>query len=71
MAAPQINYAAVFQDVPIPMMLLTPEFVMADVNQAYARKVGRRREDLVGRNVFAAFPEVRYVVSQTGRPQVV
>lgn len=57
MTAPQINYAAVFQDVPIPMMLLTPEFVMADVNQAYARKVGRRREDLVGRNVFDAFPE--------------
>jgi PAS domain-containing protein len=57
MTGPQIDYAAVFQNLPIPVMLMTPDFVMADVNQAYVEKAGRSREELVGQKVFDAFPD--------------
>jgi PAS domain-containing protein len=57
MTGPQIDYAAVFQNLPMPVMLMTPEFVMADVNQAYVEKAGRSREELVGQKVFDAFPD--------------
>jgi PAS domain-containing protein len=52
-----IDYAAVFQDLPIPVVLFTPEFVIAGMNMAYLQVAGRTPEDLVGRNVFDAFPD--------------
>jgi PAS domain-containing protein len=57
MTVPQIDYAAVYRDLPIPVLLLTPEFVIADVNVAYLQVAGRTREELLGRNVFDAFPD--------------
>jgi PAS domain-containing protein len=57
MTAPDIDYAVVFQHIPTPIMLMTPEFVIADLNVAYGQKAGRSREELVGRHVFAAFPD--------------
>jgi PAS domain-containing protein len=57
MAAVQIDFAAVYRDLPIPVLLLTPEFDIADMNEAYLRVAGRTREELVGRNVFDAFPD--------------
>ena len=57
MTAPQIDYAAVYQHLPIPVLLLTPEFDIADMNQAYLQVAGRTREELLGRNAFDAFPD--------------
>jgi PAS domain-containing protein len=57
MTGPQIDYAAVYRDLPIPVVLLTPEFEMADMNLAYLQVAGRTREELLGRNVFDAFPD--------------
>jgi PAS domain-containing protein len=57
MTKPQIDYVAVYRDLPIPVVLLTPEFVIADVNLEYLKVAGRTREELLGRNVFEAFPE--------------
>jgi PAS domain-containing protein len=57
MTGPQIDYQAVYRKLPVPVLLLTPEFVMADMNEAYLRVAGRAREDLLGRNVFDAFPD--------------
>jgi PAS domain-containing protein len=54
---PQIDYGAVFRQLPVPTLLLTPDFVIADMNQAYLRVSGRTREELLGRHVFAAFPD--------------
>ena len=34
MTGPQIDYAAVYRQLPIPVLLLTPEFAIADVNLA-------------------------------------
>jgi PAS domain S-box-containing protein len=56
MTGPQIDYAAVYRQLPIPVLLLTPEFAIADVNLASARATGRTRDELLGRNVFDAFP---------------
>ena len=52
-----IDYAAVFRDLPIPVILMTPEFVIADMNLAYLQVAGRTRAELVGRHVFEAFPD--------------
>ena len=51
------DYQAVFYQLPVPVALLTPEFVVADVNEAYLRVSGRKREVLLGSNIFDAFPD--------------
>ena len=56
MTGPQIDYAAVYRQLPIPVLLLTPQFAIADVNQASLQATGRTRDELLGRNVFGAFP---------------
>jgi PAS domain-containing protein len=57
MAGPGVDFEAVFRQLPLPVLLLTPDFVIADMNLAYLRVAGRTREELLGRNVFAAFPD--------------
>ena len=57
MTGPQIDYAAVYRQLPIPVLLLTPEFAVADVNLAFQQATGRTREELLGRIIFDAFPE--------------
>ena len=57
MTGPQIDYAAVYEQLPIPVLLLTPEFAVADVNLAFQQTTGRTREELLGRIIFDAFPE--------------
>lgn len=52
-----IDYVAVFQQFSSPVLLLTPDLVVADANQAYLGATGRTRDQLLGRNIFAAFPD--------------
>ncbi|MER6008928.1 histidine kinase dimerization/phospho-acceptor domain-containing protein [Nonomuraea angiospora] len=54
---PQINYEAAFNALTAPNLVLTPDFVIVGVNDAYAQETGRDRADLLGRHLFAAFPE--------------
>ncbi|MFF9215000.1 PP2C family protein-serine/threonine phosphatase [Streptomyces viridosporus] len=56
MAQTSIDYAAVYQALPGTVALLTLDLVFADVNEAYARGVGRSRGELVGRHLFDVFP---------------
>ncbi|MEU0840031.1 SpoIIE family protein phosphatase [Streptomyces sp. NPDC005962] len=53
----QIDYAALFEAVPSPMLVMDPDLMIVAVNQAYLAVTRRVREDLVGRYVFAAFPD--------------
>jgi PAS domain-containing protein len=53
----QVDYAEVFRQLPVPVVVLTPEFVIAEMNQAYLQVAGRTREELLGRHVFDAFPD--------------
>ena len=57
LAAPEaIDYHAVFESLPTPMMVMAADLTILDVNAAYVEVVGHDRGILVGRNVFEAFP---------------
>jgi PAS domain S-box-containing protein len=51
------DYALVFQRLPSPCVVLDPSLLILDCNAAYLAVTGRRREELVGRGLFEAFPE--------------
>ncbi|MFE1177069.1 PP2C family protein-serine/threonine phosphatase [Streptomyces sp. NPDC058773] len=57
MNASGIDYAAVFQALPGAVLLLTPEFEIADANEALLRRAGRERHQLIGRVLFDVFPD--------------
>ena len=50
-------YRAVFAAVPAPCLLLDAGLRIVDANDAYVEVVGLSRRDLVGRDLFEAFPE--------------
>ncbi|MGV4891735.1 protein phosphatase [Streptomyces sp. NWU49] len=52
-----IDYAALFAAIPVPCLIMDADLVIADVNEAYAETTGCRREDLLGRHMFEAFPD--------------
>jgi diguanylate cyclase (GGDEF)-like protein/PAS domain S-box-containing protein len=52
----ELPYAAVFGATPASLLLLTPDLVIRDANAAYLAAVGRSREELLGRQLFDAFP---------------
>lgn len=56
MTMAEINYQAVFEAFPGPTALLSCDFTILDANRDYLDAVGRERADVVGRNIFAAFP---------------
>ncbi|MFD4141132.1 PP2C family protein-serine/threonine phosphatase [Streptomyces sp. NPDC058572] len=51
-----VDYEAVFRAFPGPALLLTPDLVMVDANDAFLGRSGRGRRDLAGRAVFEVFP---------------
>jgi PAS domain S-box-containing protein len=51
------DYRAIFAATASPYAVLDPEFVIVDLNDAFLRGARRTREELLGRNVFDAFPE--------------
>jgi PAS domain S-box-containing protein len=57
MSGVQVDYAGVFRQLPVPVLLLTPDFEIADASLAFLRTAGREREEVLGRNLFEAFPE--------------
>lgn len=54
---PEIDYAVLFAESPSPYLLLDPQLVILDVNVAYLRATALRREELLGRYIFDAFPD--------------
>ncbi|MFJ9852946.1 PP2C family protein-serine/threonine phosphatase [Streptomyces sp. NPDC101150] len=53
----EIDYEAVFQALPGGAVLLTPELVIVDVNEAHLRLSGRPRGHQIGRYLFDVFPD--------------
>jgi PAS domain S-box-containing protein len=51
-----INFEALFNASPNPYVLLDLSFTIVGMNDAYLQVTMRRREDLLGRNLFEAFP---------------
>jgi len=52
-----IDYYSVFQNLPTPALIISPDLLMIDANRGYERITGRSREDLIGGNILAAFPD--------------
>ncbi|WP_020661194.1 PAS domain-containing protein [Amycolatopsis benzoatilytica] len=52
-----VDFEAVFLAGPSATAVLSREFVILAVNHAYEAVSGHSREDLIGRNVFQAFPD--------------
>ena len=64
--APQIDYAAIYRQLPVPVLMLTPQFVISDANEAFLQTMGRTREEVLGRDVFDAFPDNPWDPGATG-----
>jgi PAS domain S-box-containing protein len=51
-----INFESLFSASPNPYILLDPSLTIRGMNDAYLQVTMREREDLIGRNLFDAFP---------------
>ena len=51
----QIDYQAIFKRIPAVMVALSPDFTIRDVSDETAELMGRKAEDLIGRDVFDTF----------------
>ncbi|MFD9542474.1 PP2C family protein-serine/threonine phosphatase [Streptomyces sp. NPDC060022] len=54
---PELDYRSLFAATPSPYLVLGPDLVIVEVNEAYLRATGRTEEELVGQYVFDAFPD--------------
>ena len=54
--AAALSYADLFAMTPAPLLVLTPDLVIVEANQAYVEAVSRPREELLGRYMFDLFP---------------
>ncbi|MFF8371570.1 PP2C family protein-serine/threonine phosphatase [Streptomyces lydicus] len=52
-----IDYEAVFRVLPGGLLLLSPEFVILDVNEPLLHRAGRDRRQVIGRYLFDVFPD--------------
>jgi signal transduction histidine kinase len=50
-------YHLLFEAAPGPYLILTPDLVIAGVNEAYLQATMTKREDIVGRGLFDVFPD--------------
>ncbi|QOL48447.1 hybrid sensor histidine kinase/response regulator [Massilia litorea] len=50
------DFQALFRVTPYPYLVMTPDLTIVGASGAYLRSVQRTEEDIVGRNVFEAFP---------------
>lgn len=55
--SPALDFAAVFEANPTPYLVLTLNFDIVAVNEAYLKATHTKREQLMGRNVFEVFPD--------------
>jgi PAS domain S-box-containing protein len=62
----RVDFAAVFAQQPTPYLVMSPDLVIVEANDAYLRLLGRTREELVGRAVFDAFPPTPETLDDDG-----
>ena len=51
-----VDCRAVFKSLVVPLLVLTPDFVVVAANDSFLKLLGRSQADLLGRDVFAVFP---------------
>lgn len=53
-----IDFETLFSASPNPYVLLAPDLTIVTMNQAYLDATMRERHEIIGRNMFDAFPKV-------------
>lgn len=61
-----LDFQAIFSATSSPYLVLNPALVIVGVNNAYLRATQRRRDDLLGRYLFDAFPDNPHDPQATG-----
>ena len=51
-----IDFKSIFASTPTPLLVVSPDLTIVDMNECYVETVGRPRDKLIGRDVFEAFP---------------
>jgi len=64
------DYGRLFDALPSPHLVLTPDLVVVDANPAYLDMVGTARGALVGHPVFEVFPPPAATADVDGEPQL-
>lgn len=64
------DFRAVFASLPTAYLVMSPDLVIVEANQAYLRLLQRTREEIVGRPVFDAFPPAPEALDENGRNPV-
>ena len=62
-----LDYAGLFAGLPTAYLVMDLDLVIVEANAAYEQLLGHRREDLVGRWVFDAFPPTPDALDDQGR----
>ena len=57
MAAGAVDFGSLFAAMPVPYLVISPQMTVLAANAAYLALVNRTAADLVGHDMFAAFPE--------------
>lgn len=55
--SPQLDFQLLFETTPTPFLVLDPSFVIVAVNEAYLGATLKRRDEIVGRDIFEVFPD--------------
>src|ERR1700712_3211260 len=62
-----VDFEALFAGLPTAYLVMTPDLVIVQANEAYLKLLGRVRDDLIGRPVFEAFPPTAAALDEDGR----
>ncbi|MGY0068384.1 SpoIIE family protein phosphatase [Streptomyces sp. QTS137] len=57
MTTPRIDYRMLFAMTPSPYLVLDPDLVVVEANEAYLWATGRTREEMIGRRLFDVHPD--------------
>jgi PAS domain S-box-containing protein len=66
MAQAESLYRSLFENSPLPLLVLTPECRIANANDAWLTAVGRRRDEVAGLDLFVAMPDSPHDPGATG-----
>jgi PAS domain S-box-containing protein len=55
--APMVDFRSLFEAAPDSYLVLSPDFTIVAVSDAYARATMTKRDDIVGRGLFDVFPD--------------
>jgi PAS domain S-box-containing protein len=66
-ASRMLDYKAVFEATLSPYLLLSPDFTIIGVNEAYLATIHSKREEILGRHVFDVIPDDSHTSETSGR----